>query len=354
MRPGTLYVTSIFPKLEGLDSLARRDIDTRPTLVRVVTDLYVQKAAHTPDEERHYTELTLRLLDAVDARTRAAVAIKLAAYAAAPGAVVRRLARDTIEVAEPILSRSSVLTGADLAAIAAACGPDHAAAIALRGKQMPDARPASTSGAPSTRQQEAEAETAERARTEGDLATRFFAADSRTRRALLADLDVAAEPLGLPVGQRGDLVRRLETAALERNGAAFADILALALEISHHQARRIVDDAQGDAVLVAARALEVPSEVLLRILLFLNPAIGQSVQRVFDLTGYYERLPRNAALHMVASLREQAAARPRRHQPVHFDDEAVRGRRGTTLRPGAAPQSRPQVLPGFGERQRTT
>ena len=46
----------MFPKLEGLDSLARRDgVDIRPTLVRVLTDLYVQKPTHTSEEERHYT-----------------------------------------------------------------------------------------------------------------------------------------------------------------------------------------------------------------------------------------------------------------------------------------------------------
>ena len=54
---------SPYPKLEGLDALARRDgIDTRPTLVRVVTDLYVQKTPHSAEEERHYTELVLGLL----------------------------------------------------------------------------------------------------------------------------------------------------------------------------------------------------------------------------------------------------------------------------------------------------
>ena len=32
----------------------RGGVDMRPTLLRVLTDLYVQKLAHTPDEERHY------------------------------------------------------------------------------------------------------------------------------------------------------------------------------------------------------------------------------------------------------------------------------------------------------------
>src|SRR5204863_1583448 len=95
-------VSAIFPKLEGLDSLARRDgVDTRPTLVRVLTDLYVQKATHSSEEERHYTELALRLIDSVDLATRVTVAKKLGSYAGAPPAVARRLARDVIEVAEP-------------------------------------------------------------------------------------------------------------------------------------------------------------------------------------------------------------------------------------------------------------
>ena len=96
-------MSAMFPKLEGLDSLARRDgVDIRPTLVRVLTDLYVQKPSHSAEEERHYTELALRLIDSVDCVTRATIAKKLSAYAGAPPAIARRLARDVIEVAEPI------------------------------------------------------------------------------------------------------------------------------------------------------------------------------------------------------------------------------------------------------------
>ena len=98
------------PNLDGLIGLARQDgVDVRPTLVRVLTDLYVQKRSHTRDEEHRYTELTLWLLASVDVPTRAAVARKLATYDAAPRLVVRRLARDVFEVAEPILTWSPCL-----------------------------------------------------------------------------------------------------------------------------------------------------------------------------------------------------------------------------------------------------
>src|SRR5687767_4764273 len=108
----------MFPKLEGLDNLARRDgVDIRPTLVRVLTDLYVQKPAHSSEEERHYTELVLRLIDTVDLATRMAVANRIASYPGAPPAVALRLARDVIEVAEPILRHCQALTSVDLDSI---------------------------------------------------------------------------------------------------------------------------------------------------------------------------------------------------------------------------------------------
>ena len=73
------------PNLNGLVELANRDgVDIRPTLLRVMTDLYVQKPQHTEQEEQHYTELALRLIDLVDAKTRAIVADKIAGYPTAP------------------------------------------------------------------------------------------------------------------------------------------------------------------------------------------------------------------------------------------------------------------------------
>ena len=70
---------SNFPNLNGLVELANRDgVDIRPTLLRVMTDLYVQKQMHTEQEEKHFTELALRLIDLVDAKTRSVVADKIA------------------------------------------------------------------------------------------------------------------------------------------------------------------------------------------------------------------------------------------------------------------------------------
>ena len=344
---------SIFPKLEGLDSLARRDgVDIRPTLVRVLTDLYVQKAAHTAEEERHYTELALRLIDAVDVGTRVTVARKLAAYPGAPLAVVRRLARDVIEVAEPILTQSRALADIELAAIIKDFGLSHAAAIARRHAQafpeadtlpLPERLPAIvTPAVPDTA-------------PDLELTELFFSADSAERRVLLMNLADGADERPRPSAP-SEAVRQLEIAALARDTNTFVGLLERSLEVTREQARRIVADASGEPLLVAAKALAMPPVVLQRVLLFLNPAIGESVQRVFDLAALYERLSMQSAAKILASLRGVEAARPRRgvHQPVYHDDEASRGRRGNAVRRSGVAEAAPRVRDDTTtDRQRT-
>ena len=353
----------MFPKLEGLDSLARRDgVDIRPTLVRVLTDLYMQKAAHAAEEERHYTELALRLIDAVDVATRATVARKLSAYPGAPLAVMRRLARDVIEVAEPVLTQSRVLTDAELAAIVTDFGLAHAAAIARRhAKALPpqdtDVAPAAALAAP-TFQDQQRGEPKPEEPTDLELADLFFSADSAERRVLLMNL-AGADAAAAPAFARPRLtaVPRLEAAALAHAPAEFAMLLEQTLDITPDQARRIVEDASGEPLLVALKALEAPAVMVQRVLLFLNPAIGHSVQRVFDLAALYERVSGEAADKIVTSLRGGAPARPRRatHQPVYFDDEASRGRRGTLARRASVSDTRtPARDDKPSERQRTT
>ena len=63
-----------FPGFDGLMTLSRREgVDIRHTLLRVLTDLYVQASAHSADEERQFIELASRLIDEVDDATRAAL-----------------------------------------------------------------------------------------------------------------------------------------------------------------------------------------------------------------------------------------------------------------------------------------
>ena len=340
-----------FPKLDGLDSLARRDgVNIRPTLVRVLTDLYVQKPAHSSEEERHYTELALRLIDSVDLVTRVTIAKKLGSYAGAPPAVARRLARDVIEVAEPILRHSQALTVADFDTIVRDFGASHASVIA--------ARRAPQSAAPTTRQQAARPPVHAPV-VNGDqeigLAELFFSAEAAERRILLMSLGSVDSETPQAV-QPAETNRALEAAALGRDRAGFTQILEYALGLTHEQAERIVMDRSGEALLVAVKTLAMPSVTLQRVLMFIDPTIGESVQRVFDLAGLYERVSADAAHKIIASLRGHEPVRLRRpaHRQMYYDDEATRGRRGTTTRrPAAGSETQAPARTEPGVRQRT-
>ena len=341
-------MSAIFPKLEGLDSLARRDgVDIRPTLLRVLTDLYVQKPAHTSEEERHYTELALQLIDSVDLQTRATVAKKLGPYQGTPPSIARRLARDVIEVADPILRHTQVLTVAELDAAARDFGINHAVVIAAR--REPEQKAASTQQAKA----KAVAPTRASADQELGLADLFFSAASSERRMLLMSLGSveAEEPQTVqPLATN----QALEAAALSRDRAGFTKLLENALSLTHEQAERIVVDPSGEPLLIAAKALAMPSVTLQRILIFLNPIIGESVQRVFDLASLFERVSADASHKIIASLRGREPARARKpaHRPMYYDDEATRGRRGSVARrPAAEPQAPARSEPSTRQRK---
>ena len=334
------------PSLEGLTNLARRSgVDIRPTLVRVLTDLYVQKTVHTLEEEQHYTELVLRLIEGVDLPTRAIVARKLANYPAAPQKVVERLARDVPEVAEPILKLSPRLSSVELLSIIAEFGPRYAAAIAER-QPLPQgvdaassqeaqedrsaaisppapAAPAPAGTDPSETATPDVSSGPERERRMGDL---FLAATSTQRRLILAKLaegapsPVPEPPLGVP-----DAIRRLEAAALERRPDTFVRELQSALAISEELAGRIVLDGSGEPLLIALRTLSARPAVVARILLFLDPRIGQSVERVFDLAGLYDQLAPHVAVRLMSWLRELGSDRRRAaYLPVHATEQSER------------------------------
>ena len=123
--------------------------------------------------------------------------------------------------------------------------------------------------------------------------------------------------------------RALEEAALRRDRAGVTKMLEGALSLSRDQAERIIGDESGEPLLVAAKALAMPSVALQRVLMFLDPTIGESVYRFFDLAALYEKVSADAAHKLIASVRGREPGRPRRaaHRPMYYNDEAGRSRR---------------------------
>jgi hypothetical protein len=252
--------------IQGLFDLAcRSGVDIRPTLLRVLTDLYVQKPVHSAEEKAEYTELAGRLLDHVDDVTRNAIASRLTGHPDTPPLIAARL------------------------------------------------------GIP-----QAAASTARRAEPAGkELVEAFFAADSYERRLILTNLAAASDTTAAskpPVAL--ETCRRLEAAALSRKLDDFTNILESALLLPRAIAERITRDLSGEPILIAARSLGMPAAGLHRILLFINPAIGHSVQRVYELAALYAEISHDTAESMLAIWRGRplATSKPE-HQPVLYDDE---------------------------------
>lgn len=79
-----------------------------------------------------YDSVMVRLADMVDEAVRAEVARSLAELKRAPGGIVRKLARDEIEIAQPLLVRSPMLSDDDLVGVIEIRGNPHRRAIAVR------------------------------------------------------------------------------------------------------------------------------------------------------------------------------------------------------------------------------
>jgi uncharacterized protein (DUF2336 family) len=299
--------SSVTPQLEILDNITLLNAaEIRPALVRVLTHFYVHKPAHTSEEEQQYTELVLRLIDSVDIATRKMIAAKLAKYPAAPTEVVRRLARDVLEVARPILEHSQRLTRPDLLAVIAECGPSYAAVISHRLTIKTDEKVAAAE-----RGSAAEARALVPASAGGPLGRQRACIPPpvspeapREPRKLDSTNDPHLPSWGAP-GR--NVFGHLEATAIERNPAEFVCALERTLGISAEHAQRIVAHEGGEPLLVAAKALGMPIDMFLRILLLLNPMIGKSLVRVFGLAKLYDALSREAALRLVASLRSAGA-----------------------------------------------
>jgi hypothetical protein len=205
------------PNLNGLVELANRDgVDIRPTLLRVMTDLYVQQQQHTEQQEQHFTELALRLIDLVDAKTRSIVADKIAGYPNAPAAVRHRLLRELISTK--------------------------------------DSEPAATGPAKGTAPAD-------------ELSELFFAASAEERRLILINLPYAPLPPAAPITPAiaREATHKLEAAALGHNSELFARELERILAISRAQARRVYEDESGEPIVVVAAALGMTAMVRQRI-----------------------------------------------------------------------------------------
>jgi hypothetical protein len=178
----------------------------------------------------------------------------------------------------------------------------------------------------------------------------FFRADA-TQRALvlhnLAQTPLKAAPR-IPTVRAKRAIQILEMAAIANDVENFTYELGDSLILPSRVAAQIVDDAGGEALAIAARALDMPSPNFQRILLFFKPEIGTSVDAVYRLSRLYDRLSDRSALVMLAAWRGSTLAVTRaKYQSSLHESERQRARAGANqTRPGVQPGSAPAVRTG--------
>lgn len=309
----------LFPGFDGLLTLSRREgVDIRPTLLRVLTDLYVQAGAHSSDEERQFVELASRLIDQVDDATRAAVRARLAIYPGAPAVVLGKLGLGPAQPDEPApLARET------------ASPPE-----------MPFVPEKLLTEAP----QRMTSQLSMQPKDAAEICDLFFRAGSSERAAILHNLGqtpLKASP-PIPAARAARAVETLEMAAFAADVESFTIEFGESLILPARVAMQVVDDAGGEPLACGARALDMPSAVFQRILLFLRPEIGSSVHTVYRLSRLYDNLSERSALVMLAAWRGSALAVTRpKHRPMLFDDERQRARSASTQPIAARPEAEP-------------
>ncbi len=149
------------------------------------------------------------------------------------------------------------------------------------------------------------------------------------RRLILINLEYSPLTPALPYsGMKRSQVRRLESHVLQQATEAVVRELGHALDITRTQARRIVNDQLGEPIVVAAKALNVPTDALQRMLLFMNPRVGQSVDRVYQLAELYDEISVDAARRMTAIWRnaERAEGKSGPHESLAWRTAAEHAR----------------------------
>jgi hypothetical protein len=321
----------LFSGFDGLMNLSRREgVDIRPTLLRVLADLYVQTNTHSEQEARQFVELTSRLIDQVDDATRAAVRARLALYPATPAPVLKHLG---LKPSPP--DQRVPLAREIQAPSVSAFAPD----------------PVKSSGEAPSR---VTATLSMQPTDAAEISGMFFTAGSTERVLMLhnlAETPLKASPR-VPAYRAERAIEALEMAAFVADIENFTLELGETLILPWKISTQVVNDPTGEPLVCAAKALGMPSPVFQRVLLFLRPEIGTSVHTVYRLSRLYDGLNERSALIMLAAWRGSTMVATRaRYRSALYDDERNRARTAATQTRTASQPASNVAAPRSGSSQ---
>jgi uncharacterized protein (DUF2336 family) len=115
------------------DAFGQKDEVSKARTVDQLTDLFIMSAPTFSDNHIALFDQVISVLsDAIELRARAHLSERLSTISNAPKGVIRKLSKDAIVVARPVLTNSPCLSDADLIDAARHGGRDHMLAISER------------------------------------------------------------------------------------------------------------------------------------------------------------------------------------------------------------------------------
>ncbi|NEX93866.1 DUF2336 domain-containing protein [Caulobacter sp. 17J65-9] len=345
-------------KLVDLIALAKEDSSPRRReLLREVTDLFFthQQPATEPEMQLFDSVLT-QLSSEMEEQVRADLGLRFADAERAPRGLIRRLANDTLAVAEPILTRSTALTEEDLLEVVRKHGQGHLQAVSRRdhvservsdviverGDDQTLGVLLRNDGAELSRQ--ASETVVDRAASNPDLQEAainrgtlppdllnelYFVAEARLRQRILdenAKLDPAALEKALANGRRtvaakdgalpadydaaeayirelrdaGELTPRVLARFLRSGGMTqFLVALAQLADIDFHTARHIVERQELDALAIVCKAADLDRALFLTYAVVLLSKEADAMGRAQEYGKLYGDLPKETALRTI-------------------------------------------------------
>lgn len=322
----------------GPGATATWESHRRDALLLILADLFVTHGERQSEKERESNEkLMIGLAAEAGLVMRQEIAERLACHERPPLRLVRELAEDDIAVAGPLLRHSPALGDEELAEIVLTTTVEHARATAERSAfdavlgdaiiaiEDPEAiltmlrnpyAAFSEHGARRLCRLAGDIQGVVEALVKRDdlemaaLAELFWHAASDSREAILKRLSGQtwwpgdyprldaplryADEENLKMAEEG-LARLL----LGRRIDDFRTLFRRAMGIAPALAERIMQDDSGEPFAIACRAAGFSMSAYTTLLILYNPAVGQSVKRVFALGTVYETIPQALAWHLL-------------------------------------------------------
>ncbi len=328
------------------------------TLFLVACDRFCDSNNDDPLSATQFSEAFYLLIDDVSTETKQAAARAIANTGHIPRAVALYLAMETIDIAAPVLARSSTLGQLDLLRIIEAKGNEHAEIIAERndlGRTIIERLYALQDDALDAKLEVNESVTSnyEEKSVETLFATIHGQLDLSTKPAIISQkaeveqsvsksashklLQAAArgKRLDINTDQSDDIAVEfgdqdfgdsVERAARLGSRQSVGVLLTKFLNLELNTAFQVLDDKSGDTLAVALKSQNVSSEQSNRILMLTFPQIGLSVHNAQRSMQFYDQLTFIACENAVAQWPK--AARPA-HEPVQTETKPIKTPRDT-------------------------